>query len=113
MCVFKAGVELMLPDEVAGLLEALGAEAAAVGELGLGLQLHGLVFDLAYSVPLGRRLRQDALRHRGLLAGILGQLGSLLLREGDDLHHPPLQGLLIPFLFLLILLGILTLQAYH
>ena len=46
------------PDEVAGLLEALGTEVAAVGELGLRLQLHGLVLDLADAVPLRRGLGQ-------------------------------------------------------
>lgn len=79
-----------VPDKITGLFEALGAEIAAVGELGFRFQLDGSVFDLADSVPLGRRLGQDALRHRGLLAGILGQLGRLLLGEGDYFQAPPL-----------------------
>lgn len=41
-----------LPDEVTGLLEALGAEIAAVGKLGFCFQFNCLVFDLADSIPL-------------------------------------------------------------
>lgn len=74
---------LTVPDKVTGLFEALGTEIAAVGELGLRFQLDGSVFDLADSVSLGRRLGQDALGNRGLLPGVLRQLGRLLLGEGD------------------------------
>jgi len=111
------------PDEVAGLLEALGAEVAAVGELGLRLQLHGLVLDLADAIPLRRRLGEDPLRHRRLLAGVLRQLRRLLLGERDDLQAPPLWLQLrvlvlvvFVFLFLLVLLllflNVLTIQTY-
>lgn len=101
-----------LPDEVTGLLETLGAEIAAVGKLGFCFQFHGLVFDLADSIPLGRRLREDPLRHRGLLAGILRQLGRLLLSERDDFQAPPLWCLLLPLLILLVFLDVLTIQTY-
>lgn len=74
------------PHEVTGLLEALGAVGAAVGELGLGLQLRLSVLHLADAVLLGRRLHQDLLRHRRtFLRPNFGQLCRLLLREGDDL----------------------------
>lgn len=101
------------PDEVAGLLEALGAETAAVGKLGFCFQLHGLVFDLADPIPLCRRLREDSLRQRGLLSGILGELGRLLLREGDDFQALPLGRLLPGFILLVLdlLPAVLTVQA--
>lgn len=73
------------PDQVAGLLEALGAVGAAVGVLGLGLQLRLPVLHLADAVLLGGRLHQDALRHSGaFLRRDLGQLRRLLLSESDD-----------------------------
>lgn len=81
---------LPVPDKIAGLFEALGAEIAAVGKLWFRFELDRSVFDLADSVPLGRRLGQDALRHRGLLAGVLRQLGRLLLGEGDYFQASPL-----------------------
>lgn len=104
-----------LPDKVTGLLEALGAETAAVGKLGFCFQFHGLVFDLADSIPLSRRLGEDPLRHRGLLAGILRQLGRLLLSESDDFQAPPLWILLLPvfILILLLFLDVLTIQTYN
>lgn len=49
------------PDKVAGLLEALGAETAAVGKLGFRFQLNGLVLDLADPIPLSSRLGEDSL----------------------------------------------------
>lgn len=79
-----------LPHQVTGLLEALGAVIAAVGELGLSFQLHGFVFDFADPVPFRGRLGEDSLRHRGLFAGIFGQLCRLLLSERDDFQAPPL-----------------------
>lgn len=86
----RAFFSLPVPDKIAGLFEALGAEIAAVGELWFRFELDSSVFDLADSVPLGRRLGQDALRHRGLLAGVLRQLGRLLLGEGDYFQASPL-----------------------
>lgn len=75
-----------MPDQVTGLLEALGAVGAAIGMLGLGLQLGLPVLHLTDAVLLGGRLHQHLLRDRGaLLRRDLGQLRRLLLSEGDDL----------------------------
>lgn len=74
------------PDQVTGLPEALGTVGAAVGVLGLGLQLGLPVPHLADAVLLSGRLHQHLLRDRGaLLRRDLGQLRRLLLGEGDDL----------------------------
>ena len=49
------------PDQVTGLLEALGTVGAAVGVLGLGLQLGLPVLHLADAVLLSSRLHQHLL----------------------------------------------------
>lgn len=101
------------PDKVAGLLEALGTETAAVGKLGFCFQLYGLVFDLAYPIPFSSRLGQDSLWQWGLLSRVLCELGCLLLCEGDDFQALPLWWLLPIFIFLILyfLPNILTVQT--
>lgn len=101
------------PDQVAGLLEALGAETAAVGKLGFRFELHGLVLDLADPIPLSSWLGEDSLWQRGLLSRVLCELGCLLLREGDDFQALPLWQLLPIFIFLILYLlpTILTVQT--
>lgn len=95
------------PDQIAGLLEALGAVGAAVGVLRFGLQLSLPILHLTDSVLLGSRLHQHLLRHCGtLLWPDPGQLRCLLICERDDLRPRLPCGASVRILILLFQAGV-------